>query len=200
MGKSANQIATWEDVKSLFADNVDGSLTKCPTKTELTNRGYTISGTYASSQCVKWSDISLVYPVKFNLYYAVWNNKNSNAIGINVEVSLRTKSSGSWVQVGATDIGNVSSVKSGYVSCSIPSSVDLSVAKEIRVYFGRTAANQYWQYTWGDGSNISAIPNSQWNVVSGGSQKSGSMIYDFNDFFSRGWGASSTNACVMQIS
>lgn len=200
MGKGTNQIATWGDVKSLFVDSA-GSLseTKCPTKIELTDRGYTISGTYASNQCVKWTDIKLTYPVKFNLYYAVWNNKNSNAIGINVEVYLRIKSSGSWVQVGVVDIGNVSSVKSGSVSCSIPSSVDLSVAQEIKVYFGRTAANQYWQYTWGDGSNISSIPNAQWNIVSGGSQKSGSVIRDFKSYFS-GTGASSTNAYIMQIS
>lgn len=162
MGKNTNQIATWGDVSSLFADNVASSLTRCPTRTELTDKGYTVSGTYASDQCVKWADISLVYPVKFNLYYAVWNNKDSNAVGINVEVYLRDKSSGSWVQVGEKDIGNVSSVKSGYVSCSIPSSVDLSVEKEIRVYFGRTALDQYWQYAYGDSSNISGIPTANW--------------------------------------
>lgn len=200
MGKGTNQIATWGDVKSLFVDSA-GSLssTKCPTKAELTARCYTVSGTYAENQCVKWTDISLLYPVKFKLYYAVWNNKDSNAVGINVEVYLRPKSGGSWVQVGVVDIGNVSSVKSGSVSCSIPSSVDLSVEQEIKVYFGRTVFNQYWQYTWGDGSNISSIPNAQWNIVSGGSQKSGSVIRTFKEYF-QGEGASSTEAYIMQIS
>lgn len=199
MGKGTNQIATWGDVKSLFADNVASSLTHCPTNHELTDRGYTVSGFYDLNQCVKWSDISLVYPVKFNLYYAVWNNKNSNAIGINVEVYLRTKSSGSWVLVGEDNIGNVSNVSKGYVACSIPSSVDLSSAQEIKIYFGRTAANQYWQYTSGDSSNISGIPNAQWLVVSGGKQKSGSIITNFNGYFT-GTGASSTDAWIMQIS
>lgn len=200
MGKGTNQIATWGDVKSLFVDNVGSSSTQCPTYHELVGKGYTVSGMYDLSQCVKWSDITLTYPVKFNMYYAVWNNKSSTAIGINVEVYLRTKSSGSWVQVGLKDIGNVSNVSRGSVPCSIPSSVDLSTAKEIKVYFGRTGGNHYWQYTHGDSSNISGIPNAQWMIVSGGTQKSGAMIYDFSNYFTRGWGASSTNASIMQIS
>lgn len=61
MSKETNGIATWSDLGNRFSYS---SASKCPTKSEIQagiKSGYkvTISGTYSSNQCVKYSSVKV---------------------------------------------------------------------------------------------------------------------------------------------
>lgn len=144
MGKNTNQIAAVEDLKSLFKDVWSGySGASCPKKSEITSRNYTVSGTYTTNQCVRWSHITLS-SVSLNVYYGISNRKSSSAKLDEVTVYIGTSQSGPWTRIGSIDPGAVSGTKTGSISCSIPSSIDKSKSLYLRVYCGDTALKQDW--------------------------------------------------------
>ena len=151
MGKNTNQIATEADLRSYLKDKLWFASSRCPTKSEIVGWGLTVSGSYSSNQCVKWSDISKSSSnIPLTIYYGIYNDKSSSAKLDNIIAYIGPSSSGPWTEIGRTSLGSISSTKTGTISCSIPASFDLSKACHIRIYVGATALKQYWGYKIGN--------------------------------------------------
>lgn len=149
---SQNQYIFWG--YRLLTNTLSGQLSYYPTDTKL----------------VQHKDITRT-SISFNLYYGIYNNKSSNAKLDNVTVYISTSanpSSGTWTKIGSVDPGTVDSTKTGYISCTIPTSIDLSQSYYLKVTCGNTTYNQDWYTMWGNNASIKTI--SGW--LSKGSAKS----------------------------
>lgn len=138
----------------LLTNTLSGQLSYYPTDTKL----------------VQYKDITRT-SISFNFYYGIYNNKSSNAKLDSVAVYISTSSdpsSGTWTKIGSVDPGTVDSTKTGYISCTIPTSIDLSQTYYLKVTCGTTTYNQDWYTMWGNSANIKTI--SGW--TSRGSAKS----------------------------
>ena len=175
MGKNTNQIATEYDLRSYLYDKLWFADSRCPTKSEIVSWGLTVSGTYSSNQCVKWSNISKPSSnIPLTLYYGIWNDKNSAAKLDNIIAYIGTSSSGPWTEIGRSSLGSISSTKTGTISCSIPASFDLSKSCHIRIYAGATAVKQYWGYKVG---NINTLTQSGYTDAIGNYDKAKAANY-----------------------
>lgn len=138
----------------LLTNTLSGQLSYYPTDTKL----------------VQYKDITRTN-ISFNFYYGIYNNKSSNAKLDSVAVYISTSSntsSGTWTKIGSVDPGTVDSTKTGYISCTIPASIDLSQTYYLKVTCGTTTYNQDWYTMWGNSANIKTV--SGW--TSRGSAKS----------------------------
>lgn len=199
MGKNTNQIAAVADLKSLFKDVWYGySGPTCPKKSQITSRGYTVSGTYATNQCVRWSHIALPSSSSLNVYYGISNRKSSSAKLDEVTVYIGTSQSGPWTYIGSIDPGSVSGTRTGYISCSIPSSVDRSKSLYLRVYCGDTAFKQDWHTVF--------CPSNQVGTITGGglhphsNVKNAATVRALADYYQYGMGASTDSVFCFIIS
>lgn len=165
MGTATNQMITRTDVHTLtnrygvFFNN----LKKCVTKSECANYDLiAVSGSRASNQLIPKTDISRG-TTSFNIYYGIWNNKDSKARLDYVRVQIKP-TGGSWTTIGEIDPGTVSGVKTGTISCTISSSIVLQYSYQFRVYVGNTNFDRTWQFCWGNYNNIKSIASYTWGT------------------------------------
>ena len=138
---TTNQYIFWG--YRLLTNTLSGQLSYYPTDTKL----------------VQYKDVTRT-SISFNFYYGIYNNKSSNAKLDSVDVYISTSSdpsSGTWTKIGSVDPGTVKSIKTGYISCTIPSSIDLSKKYYLKVTCGNTTYNQDWYTMWGDSANIKTV-------------------------------------------
>lgn len=138
---SQNQYIFWG--YRLLTNTLSGQLSYYPTDTKL----------------VQYKDVTRT-SISFNFYYGIYNNKSSNAKLDSVDVYISTSpttSSGTWTKIGSVDPGTVNKTKTGYISCTIPSSIDLSQTYYLKVTCGNTTYNQDWYTMWGNSANIKTV-------------------------------------------
>ena len=138
---TTNQSIFWG--YRLLTNTLSGQLSYYPTDTKL----------------VQYKDVTRT-SISFNFYYGIYNNKSSNAKLDSVDVYISTShdpSSGTWTKIGSVDPGTVNSIKTGYISCTIPSSIDLSKTYYLKVTCGNTTYKQDWYTMWGDSANIKTV-------------------------------------------
>lgn len=199
MGKNTNQIATGSDLKTYFRDKLWSADSRCPTKSEIVSWGLTVSGSYSSNQCVKWSNISKPSSnIPLTIYYGIHNDKSSSAKLDNIIAYIGTSSSGPWTEIGRTSLGSISSTKTGTISCSIPASYDLGKACHIRIYVGATTFNQYWSYKIG---NIGSLTGTGYTDAIGNYNKAKAANYycTLEYCYRFNWLTSNTNAIMFRI-
>lgn len=98
----------------------------------------------------------------FYLYYGIWNNKSSNAKLDTLYVYANTTGSTGGTQIGSVSLGTVSSTKTGYVTCTLPTSLALSGQLYLALKAGDTALNQDWYCANGNSSSMSSA---SWSYV-----------------------------------
>lgn len=138
---TTNQSIFWG--YRLLTNTLSGQLSYYPTDTKL----------------VQYKDVTRT-SISFNFYYGIYNNKSSNAKLDSVAVYISTSSdpsSGTWTKIGSVDPGTVKSIKTGYISCTIPSSIDLSKTYYLKVTCGNTTYNQDWYTMWDNSANIKTV-------------------------------------------
>lgn len=167
----------------------------------------------SDSKCVQWNDISHKNNATFNIYYGIWNNKSSNAKLDTIKVQIKKLSDTTWTDIGSKSIGTVDTSTTGYVSCTLPTGFDPSVAYDLRLTCGQTTYNQNWKYRWGNSAYITSTGYS-WTSYSssaktgvcgptslnGSNQNAVLANYKYSSVPGLHYGRSSTYAALFQIS
>lgn len=165
MGLNDNQMITRNDVHAITRASVFFTdLQKCVTKSECDKYDLLItSGIRDSKQCIPKTDLSLGN--KFNIYYGIYNNKDSSVTLDYLKVQIAPNPYTSWTQVGSINPGTIASysTKTGIISCTIPSSIDLTNPNyRLRLFCGNTLYTQQWYFCWRDYDNITTLPDDYW--------------------------------------
>lgn len=98
----------------------------------------------------------------FYLYYGIWNDKSSSAKLDTLYVYANTTGSTGGTQIGSVSLGTISSTKTGYVTCTLPTSLALSGQLYLALKAGDTALNQDWYCASGNSSSMSSA---SWSYV-----------------------------------
>lgn len=164
MGTATNQMITRQNVNAnIRPSTFFTNLSKCVLKKECATYDLiTATGSRAENQCIPLPDISRTKgPMTF--YYGIWNNKNSSAKLDSISVQIKS-SGGSWTTIGSASLGAISDVKTGTISCEIPTNFDLAYPCYMRFYCGKTLNNQTWAFCFRNSANIKNLDSTYWGT------------------------------------